>query len=66
MTTQIQASDRHRAEDEIFALRKKIDRYLAVGDTDEVSRLQREISELQRKHGAVIGRGKDENHERTA
>ena len=55
------------AELEIFALRKKIDTHLrAGGDTDEVIRLQNEISELAQKTGAVTGKGKDENDERSA
>jgi hypothetical protein len=63
---QTQADDRQSAEEKIFGLRKKIDNYAAVGDADEVSRLQLKISELQKNHGAVTGKGKDENDERTA
>lgn len=50
-----QARDRHSAEEEIFALRKRIDLYMRAGDVSEVSRLQVMIADLQRKHGAVTG-----------
>lgn len=50
-----QTEAQRSAEEEVFALRKRIDKYAAAGDTDEVSRLQLTISELQRKHGAVTG-----------
>jgi outer membrane protein TolC len=62
---QTQTSARQSAEEEIFALRKKIDQYAAAGDVAEVSRLQLKISELQQKHGAVTGVEREEN-ERTA
>ncbi len=52
---QTQAKDRQSAEEEIFALRKKIDMYARAGDMSEVSRLQLQISQLQRKFGAVTG-----------
>jgi hypothetical protein len=61
----MQTEARRSAEEEIFALRTKVDKYAAVGDSDEVSRLQLKISELQQKHGAVTGLG-SENNERTA
>jgi len=60
-----QTDDRRSAEDQVFALRKKIDKYAAVGDSHEVSRLQLEISRLQQKHGAVSGTRR-KNDERTA
>ena len=47
---------RQSAEEEIFALRKKIDLHAVAGDVSEVSRLQLKISHLQRKFGAVAGR----------
>ena len=59
MQTRIEA--RQSAEEEIFTLRKKVDQYAAAGDADEVSRLQLEISELQRKHGAVTGIEREDN-----
>jgi hypothetical protein len=61
MQTQAE-DDRQSAEDQIFALRRKVDSYAAVGDQAEVSRIQLQISELQQKHGAVTGtrRKKDE------
>jgi outer membrane protein TolC len=62
---QTQTSARQSAEEEIFALRKKIDQHAAAGDVAEVSRLQLEISELQQKHGAVTGVERKDN-ERTA
>lgn len=62
---QTQTEARQRAEDEIFALRKKIDSYAAAGDVAEVSSLQLKISELQRKHGAVTGVEREDN-DRTA
>ena len=52
---QTQAKDRQSAEEEIFALRKKIDLYMRAGDMSEVSRLQTEIASLQQKYGAVTG-----------
>jgi hypothetical protein len=51
----MKAKDRQSAEEEIFALRKKIDTYLRAGDVDEVARLQLEISEIQQKSGATKG-----------
>jgi hypothetical protein len=51
---------------EVFNLTKKIDQYARAGDVAEVARLQLQISELQRKHGAMTGIGKDENDERSA
>jgi len=60
-----QKEARQGAEHEIFALRKKIDKYGAVGNSDEVSRLQLEISRLQQMHGAVSGIRR-KNDERTA
>jgi len=62
---QTQTDVRQSVEDEIFALRKKIDGYAAAGDGVEVSRLQLEISRLQQKHGAVTGTRR-KNDERTA
>lgn len=62
---QTRAEDRRNAEEEIFTLRKQIGSYAAAGDTNEVSRLQLEISQLQQKHGAVTGRERKDN-ERTA
>jgi outer membrane protein TolC len=62
---QTQTDVRQSAEDEIFALRRKIEQYAAVGDSEEVSRLQLEISRLQQKHGAVTGTRR-KNDERTA
>ncbi len=61
----MQTETRQSAEEEIFTLRKKIDQYAAAGDSDAVARLQMQISELQRKHGAVTGTGR-KNNERTA
>ncbi len=55
----------HNAENEIFALTKKIDVYLRVGDMAEVSRLQLQISQLQQKYGATKGRGREDNADRT-
>lgn len=52
---QTQTETRQGAEDQVFALRKKIDQFAAVGDSDEVSRLQLEISRLQQKSGVVTG-----------
>ena len=52
---QTQTETRQGAEDEIFALRKKIDGYAAAGDGVEVSRLQLEISRLQQKSGVMTG-----------
>jgi hypothetical protein len=63
---QTQTEARQSAEAEIFSLRKKVDQFAAAGDVAEVSRLQIRISDLQRKHGAMTGRGKDENDDRTA
>jgi hypothetical protein len=62
---QTQAEDRRSAEAEIFSLLKQIDKYAAVGDSDEVSRLQLEISRLQQKYGAVTGTRR-KNDDRTA
>jgi outer membrane protein TolC len=62
---QTQTDARQGVEDEIFALRKKIDSYAAAGDADGVYRLQLEISRLQQKHGAVTG-ARRKNDERTA
>ena len=61
----MQARDRQSAEEEIFALRKRINSYAEAGDADEVARLQLEISELQTKYGAVTGAGRRDD-ERTA
>lgn len=56
----MQTKDRQGAEEEIFALRKKIDLYMRAGtDMAEVSRLQTEIASLQQKYGATSGRGKE-------
>jgi len=55
----MQAKDRRSAEEEIFALRKKIDMYARAGDMSEVSRLQLQISQLQQKYGAVTGARKE-------
>jgi hypothetical protein len=63
---QQQPEDRQSAEEEIFALRKKIDMYVRAGDMAEVSRLQFQISQLQQKHGAVKGAKKENDNERTA
>jgi hypothetical protein len=52
---QTKAKDRQSAEEEIFALRKKIDMYAQAGDTNEVARLQLEISDLQQKYDATKG-----------
>jgi hypothetical protein len=60
-----QPEDRQSAEEEIFALRKRIDTYIRVGDMAEVSRLQLEISHLQQKYGAVNGAEMKDN-DRTA
>jgi hypothetical protein len=49
----MQAKD--RAEEEIFALRKKIDLYARAGNTDEIARLQTQIAQLQKKYGVVKG-----------
>ena len=62
---QTQTETRQGAEDEIFALRRKIEQYAAVGDSGEVSRLQLEISRIQKKDGAVTGTRR-KNDERTA
>jgi hypothetical protein len=43
------------AEEEIFALREKIDLYARAGDMSEVDRLQTQIADLQQKFGAVAG-----------
>ena len=60
---QTQTETRQGAEDEIFALRRKIEQYAAVGDSGEVSRLQLEISRLQQKSGVVTGtRRKSDEH----
>lgn len=53
---QTQAKDRRSAENEIFALRQKIDMYARAGDMGEICRLQLQISQLQQKYGAVTGR----------
>lgn len=54
--------DRQSAEEEIFALRKKIDTYARAGDVSEVARLQIAISHLQEMHGATKGaKGKTDN-----
>ena len=63
---QTQTEARQSAAEEVFNLRKRIDKHLRAGDTDEVSRLQLQISELQQKHGVTTGIGKDENEDRTA
>ena len=60
---QTRAKDRQSAEEEIFALRKKIDLYMLAGDMSEVSRLQLQISQLQRKYGAVKGAGKEKDND---
>jgi hypothetical protein len=52
---QTKAKDRQIAEEEIFALRKKIDLYARANNTDEIERLRIEISNLQQKYGAVTG-----------
>lgn len=52
-------------ENKIFALTKKIGRYVQAGDIEEVTRLQRQIAQLQRKYGATKGHGRDENNEPT-
>jgi hypothetical protein len=52
---QTQAKDRQSAEEEIFALRKKIDMYARAGDMSEVSHLQLQISQLQQRYGGVTG-----------
>ena len=62
---QTQTETRQGAEDEIFALRRKIEQYAAVGDSEEVARIQLEISAIQRKQGAVTGTRR-KNDERTA
>ena len=54
------------AENEIFHLLKKADLYLQAGSIEEYNRIQTTISELQQKHGAITGKGKDEYDERTA
>ena len=50
---------------EIFDLRKKAALYLQAGDAEEFNRIQITIGELQQKHGAVTGVGKEKD-ERTA
>jgi hypothetical protein len=52
---QTQTETRQGAEDKIFAFRRKIEQYAAVGDSEEVARIQLEISAIQRKQGAVTG-----------
>jgi len=52
---QTQTDVRQSVEDQVFALRKKIEKFAAVGDSHEVSRLQLEISRLQQKSGVVTG-----------
>ena len=52
---QTQTDVRQSVEHEIFSLRRKIEQYAAVGDSDEVSRLQLEISRLQQKSGVMTG-----------
>lgn len=54
------------AENKIFALRKKADLFLQAGDTAEFNRLQREISQLQQKHGATMGVERKRDNARTA
>jgi hypothetical protein len=54
------------AEAVIFALRRKAETHLAVGDVTEFQRLQNIINELQQKYGAVKGRGGKDNDARTA
>jgi hypothetical protein len=51
------------AENEIYDLMKRVNRYLMAGDLEEVNRIQLEISNLQRKYGAVNGRGKEEEND---
>jgi hypothetical protein len=50
-----QKTDRQSAEEEIFALRQRINSFARVGDVAEVSRLQTLIASLQQKYGAVTG-----------
>ena len=58
-----QTDVRQSAEDQVFALRKKIDTFAAVGDSHEVSVLQLEISRIQKKYGVVTGtRRKSDEH----
>lgn len=54
------------AAEEIFNLRKQIDKCAAAGNTDEISRLLLQISQLQQKSGVTTGAGKGEYDERTA
>ena len=57
------AKDRRSAEEEIFALRKKIDLYARAGDTEAIARLQTQIAQLQTKYGVVKGMER-KNHDR--
>ena len=54
------------AEDEIFHLLKKADLYLQAGSIEEYNRIQTTISELQQKHGAVVGIERKPDNDRTA
>lgn len=47
--------DRKDAEEEIFAIRRKMDLYARAGDVSEVNRLKLEIAQLQQKHNALFG-----------
>lgn len=60
------ARERRLMESRIFELRKKVDRYLQVGDSETVNRLQSDIAYLQRVSGVVKGAKEREGNERTA
>lgn len=45
----------NETETAIYELRKKAAGFLRVGDVEAFTRIQREISQLQQKVGAVIG-----------
>jgi hypothetical protein len=61
----MQTQDPQSAEEEIFALRKKIDLYMRVGDMSEISRLQLQILQLQQQHGAVKGAVRKKDNDST-
>ena len=53
------------AEATVFQLQRKIDRYLAAGDVEEVNHLQLRIAELQQKYGATHGTRKGQDNDPT-